>query len=494
MDQRHFPDRLDDLAAQVHRDLQRLNYPPPNWPVPLAGPDGGPALDVLVVGAGMYGQTAAFALYREGIRNIRIIDRAREGEEGPWGTYARMETLRSPKHQNGPDLGIASLTFRAWQEARGGAESWDRLYKIHRLDWLAYMLWVRRTLALPVENGVALTRLSAAGDLLRAELAGAAGAQVVFCRNVVLATGREGAGGRQIPDFPSLRRVGDVLPPHVYHSADDIDFEALRGKTVAILGANASAFDNAATALEHGAAAATMYCRRPSLPQVNKSRWMGFSGFLHGYPALDDAARWRFAGSVADVQMPPPHESVLRCTRHAAFALRFAEPWHDVSPAGDGVAIVTPKGRTTYDAVIFATGFSVGLSHMPELSELGGGILLWGERVGPEEAARQPVLAAFPYLGAEFQLTERTPGICPPLRNIHLLSFGAGVSHGALAGDIPGVSPASVRVAQAISRSLFLADFESYYASMTRFAEPELAPTPYFVPPPRAAAPSLAER
>lgn len=483
MDQRHFPDRLGELEAQVHRDLQRLNYPPPNWPIPVPGPDGAPALDVLVVGAGMYGQTAAFALYREGIRNIRIIDRAHEGEEGPWGTYARMETLRSPKHQNGPDLGIPSLTFRAWQEALGGGESWDRLYKIHRLDWLAYMLWVRRTLALPVENEVALTRLSVAGDFLRADLSSVAGVQTVFCRTVVLATGREGSGGRQIPHFPSLSRTGDALPRHVYHSADDIDFKTLRGKSVAILGANASAFDNAATTLEHGAAAATMYCRRPSLPQVNKSRWMGFSGFLHGYPALDDASRWRFASSVADVQMPPPHESVLRCTRHAAFSLRFAEPWLDVSPADADVTITTPVGRTTYDAVIFATGFSVGLSHMPELCGLNDEILLWGERVGPDEAARQPVLAAFPYLGAEFQLSERTPGRCPPLRNIHLLSFGAGVSHGALAGDIPGVAPAAVRVAQAISRSLFLADFESYFASMSRFSEPELAPTPYFVPP-----------
>ena len=52
--------------------------------------DGRPVLDVLVVGAGMCGQTAAFALQREGIRNLRVIDRESHGREGPWNTTARM--------------------------------------------------------------------------------------------------------------------------------------------------------------------------------------------------------------------------------------------------------------------------------------------------------------------------------------------------------------------------------------------------------------------
>ena len=43
----------------------------------------------------------------------------------------------------------------------------------------------------------------------------------------------------------------EALPRHLRaHTADPIDFAALRGKCVAVLGAGASAFDNAATALE----------------------------------------------------------------------------------------------------------------------------------------------------------------------------------------------------------------------------------------------------
>lgn len=472
---------LADLEREVMRDLDRLNYPPRAWPVPKPAPDGSTALDALVVGGGMYGQTMAFALYREGIRNLRVIDLAREGEEGPWGTYARMDILRSPKRQCGPDLGVPSLTFRAWHEAQG--RSWDELYKIHRLDWLAYLLWLRRVLDLPVENGTRLLALEPAGGLLRAEIEGLRGRESVFCRNVVLATGREGAGGRQVPAFPSFSMARGDRHPRIHHSADPIDFGPLRGKRVAILGANASALDNAGTALEAGAAAAVMFCRRPALPQVNKSRWMVFPGFQHGFPAMDDAARWEFMSHVASVQMPPPHESVLRCTRHAGFDLRFAEPWTDVIPDGDEIDIVTAKGRYRFDAVIFATGFNVDLADVPYLSTLLPQIETWGARVAPQDAARFPALARLPYLTADFQLTAKTGAHAPEVENLYLLSFGASLSHGALAGDLPAVRATTTRAAQAIARALFVTDYQAYRQSMRRFSEAELEPTPYFVPP-----------
>ena len=50
---------------------------------------------------------------------------AEEGREGPWVTYARMPTLRSPKDQTGPDLGLPALTFEAWYDATRGAGSFD---------------------------------------------------------------------------------------------------------------------------------------------------------------------------------------------------------------------------------------------------------------------------------------------------------------------------------------------------------------------------------
>ena len=88
---------MESLTKRARADLARLNFPPANWVPPAPGPDGKPMLDVLVVGGGMCGQSASFALMREGVRNLRCVDRARRGREGPWATYARMDTLRSPK-------------------------------------------------------------------------------------------------------------------------------------------------------------------------------------------------------------------------------------------------------------------------------------------------------------------------------------------------------------------------------------------------------------
>jgi FAD-dependent urate hydroxylase len=101
-----------EAAERIARhDLARLNYPAANWVPERFTPDGKRVLDVLVVGAGMCGQTAGWNLLREGIRNIRVIDQATWRHEGPWNTTARMPILRSPKHLTGPDLGVPSLTL-----------------------------------------------------------------------------------------------------------------------------------------------------------------------------------------------------------------------------------------------------------------------------------------------------------------------------------------------------------------------------------------------
>src|SRR5688572_26449234 len=155
---------LDSLAKLARQELAQLNFPPANWVLPAKGPGGKPMLDALVIGGGMCGQLATFALLRAGVRNLRCVDRAPRGLEGPWATYARMEILRSPKHLTGPDLGVAALTYRAWHEAKYGIEHWQRLHKIARLDWRDYLLWVRDTAQIPVENEVEVLNLNLEKD------------------------------------------------------------------------------------------------------------------------------------------------------------------------------------------------------------------------------------------------------------------------------------------------------------------------------------------
>lgn len=474
---------LDRLRAEIARDLARLNHPPANWPLPRTGPDDRPALDVLVVGGGMFGQTAAFALIRDGVRTLRVVDRAPRGEEGPWGTYARMPTLRSPKHLTGPDLGIPSLTFRAWYEAQHGAAGWEALYKIDRLDWRDYLLFLREVLDIPVENGTALVALAPVGGLLRAVLRGPQGEETVFARQVVLATGREGGGGANLPAFPSLPESA-VGEGRVLHTLHPLDPARLRGARIGILGANASAFDNAGVALEAGAASVTMYCRRPHLPQVNKTRGMS-PAFQRNFALLDDATRWRFLAWLAEESSPPPHESVLRCQRHAKFTLRIGEGWRDVVPGPDAVTVLTETGRERFDLVILATGFAVDPARRPELDAFRPGMLLWRDRVTEEEASRYPALARHPYLGPGFELQARDPALAGDFARLRLFNQGAVVSHGVLVGDIPGLAIGAQRLAQSIGQALFTEDLDRHREAVMAFEEPELLPTPYYVPPAR---------
>jgi len=41
---------------------------------------------------------------RSQVTNILVLDKSDKGHEGPWLTYARMHTLRSPKHFTAPIL------------------------------------------------------------------------------------------------------------------------------------------------------------------------------------------------------------------------------------------------------------------------------------------------------------------------------------------------------------------------------------------------------
>ena len=473
---------LISLERDARRDLERLNFPASNWLPTLEGPDAKPLLDVLVVGGGMCGQAAAFALLREGVRNFRIIDRSESGREGPWTTYARMDTLRSPKQLTGPDLGIPALTFRAWYEAQFGCAGWDALGKITRLQWADYLAWLRKVLDLQVENRTTLETLRLAGDSVRADLRGARGAETIFARKVVLALGRDGSGAPRWPEFASFSADSAPARSRVFHSADEIDFAAWKGKRIGVLGAGASAFDNAGAALEAGAAGVSLFARRAQLPQVNKSKWTNFPGFLRGFIALDDARRWRFYTYIFSEQVPPPFESVLRCDKHPGFNVRFAEHWNDLAPDASGVTVSTPRGKHRFDAVVVATGFGVDLMDRPEIAAFGDSASVWADRVSAEEARANPEAARFPYLGEGFELRERTPGAAPGLRNVHVYNWGCTMSHGALAGDIPGLAVGAGRLAEAIMRDLFVADADRHFAALLAYNEEELVQTPYYVP------------
>jgi cation diffusion facilitator CzcD-associated flavoprotein CzcO len=471
---------LAALEARVRRDLASLNLPPANWPARIPGPDGSDALDVLVVGAGMLGIAAAAALIHKGVRHLELVDRALPGREGPWMTFARMETLRSPKHLTGPALGIPSLTFRAWYEAREGEAGWDALYKIPNAVWASYLAWLSKVLALPVTHETEVTAVEPAGDVLAVSLSGPAGARKRFARHLVLASGRGGAGGGHVPDFVDR----SLFPDLAGHTGDAIDFRALPGRHVAVLGGGASAWDNAATALEAGAASVTMYVRRTVLPQVNKSRGTAHPGWYHGWEALDDAQKWAISVYLEDLQAPPPHETVNRTVRHDQFRLRFGSQITSARRVGGAVRLaIGDQGDEEWaDFLVVGTGYRVDLEATPELRAVAPFAETWGDRYQPPEALRRPALAHYPYLGPAFELTERVPGACPSLSRIHLFNYAAHLSHRQLSGDIPGVEVGAEKLSTGLAQALFREDIDHLRRGLEAFAEPELESTPFFDP------------
>lgn len=469
---------LAALEARVARDTEWLNLPPRNWVPPLRRA-GTTVLDVAVIGAGMNGIAAAGALIFKGIRNIAVLEERAPGQEGPWMTTARMDTLRSPKTLPGPCFGIPSLTFRAWHEARFGEAAWGALYKIPNAMWQDYLSWLQQALALPVRHGVRLVRVSPEGGLLRLALDTPDGPQSLLARHVVMATGRAGAGGLVWPSFVPL----DLVPDLAIQACERLDFAPLVGKSLGVIGAGASAWDNAATALEGGAASATLYVRSETLPQINKGRGSTSPAYFNAWDALTAAQRWDLMSYMLDVRSPPPHETVNRALRQPNFAIHLGAPTLGARREG-GQVVLTLGGanprEVAHDFLVVATGYRVDMDHVPELAEFAPHIARFADHHTP--ARPRPELATFPFLGPGFELLPRTPAAPPELSRIHLMNHGALAALGAISSDIPGVMVAGERVATAILRAVMQVEWPAIRAELEAFNEPELQGTPFFVP------------
>ncbi|WP_350189449.1 NAD(P)/FAD-dependent oxidoreductase [Thalassobaculum sp.] len=461
---------LADLERRLAYDLACLNEPPGSWPRTLDGPDGFPMLDALVVGGGMCGLVAAAALRRRGLTRLRIVDRSAEGTEGPWVTYARMRTLRSPKHLAGPALGLPALTFRAWFEAQWGERAWEALDRIPRTQWMDYLRWYRRVLDLPVENRVSAIAVEPVPGGLAIRLKGPVRRETVHTRRLILATGREGIA---VPRRPAW---SETLPTErVWHTSEPVDFPAMAGRAVAVIGYGASAFDNAAEALEAGAASVVLLARQPEMPRVNKFKGIVFPGFTLGYPTLAPADRWRMMTYLFDAKIAPPRAAVLRVCDDPRFAAATsadvtAADWHD-----DRIVLRSTAGRFEVDHLILGTGFKIDLAGSPLLAPVADRIATWRRLVTPPPHQADHEFLDFPDLGPGFELQPRVEGDLPWLRRIHAFTFAAALSHGSVSGDIPAVSDGANRLADSVAAAEFREELSHHEQVLRTFDDPELS-------------------
>ena len=450
---------LAQLEAMVRRDLDLIQYPMRSWVLPRIAPGAVPAFDVVIVGGGQSGLGTAFGLQRQRVTNILVIDENPRGQEGPWATYGRMWSLASDKHVGGMDLGVPSLSTRAWFEAQYGVRAWEILSKLPKDSWHRYLQWYREVLDLPVRNDCRL--IGFRGDdsgVLALEVEEAGEAKTLWARKLVFATGIEGNGPRVVPSF-----IAEKLPSDRWgHCYDTIDFERLRGRRVGVLGGAASAFDNAATAAERGAAEVHLYHRREKLNPTNPIVWGRFNGILAHFADLDPAVRWRFINHMQGFRPAPPAETYERALSLPNLVIHAGEHWSAAGLTDDGVRIEATDGPIDFDYVILGTGSIVDIAGRRELAAHADHIALWRDVYTPPPGEENPNLGRAPYLGPCFEFQEKTPGCAPWLTSVFNFSRGAQLSMGTAAIGLSGIKFGVPRLVHGICRQLFCDDADVY--------------------------------
>lgn len=455
---------LQALEERLRDDFITLGWPAKAW-IPALTRQGQRVHDVLIIGAGQAGLALHVALGQVGIRPV-LLDRAPLDMEGPWATTARMETLRSPKELTGPAMGIPSLSFRAWFIAQFGTAAWTALDKIPRLQWMDYLRWYRRITGADVRNGHEVVAVRPQADGIVEIDVHAEGVTTTWAtRRLILATGRDGLGGAQLPAF-----VQGIDKKYWAHSSDAMDYAPLAGQHVGVVGAGASAMDSAATALENGAASVDLLVRRTDLPRINKSKGSGTPGLTHGQYLLSDDWKWRIRHYINAQQVPPPQGSTLRVSRHANAHFNLGCAVEHVEPVDDKLHVHTTQGVFVLDFLIVSTGFAIDWRLRPEFADIAPHVRLWGQRFTPEAGQDDAELSASPDLGPLFEFQGDLPG----LQHIHCFCYPAALSHGTVSGDIPAISDGARKLAQGLAALFYQADIAQHFAQLQRYAEPEL--------------------
>ena len=458
---------MTDPDAGARAALRLIGPDPANWVPDREGVDH----NVMIVGGGQTGCAFAFALRRAGIGKVSVIDAAADpARAGIWTTGARMHVLRTPKTLAGPELGIAALGFQAWYEARHGEAAYAAFERAPRQAWVDYLAWYRDFLGIAVRYGTRLLRIEPAGGHFRLHL----DSGIETARKIVIATGFDGSGGIAIPEVLS------DLPRSLYaHAGDDIDFAALQGKDIAVIGGAASAFDAAGVALEGGAKSVHLFARRPQLAATPINRVRGYPGAYDNYYALPNSARWHQAIRYRRAGSTPPQDALERVLKFDNFHLHLAAPWLSAREEDGGIAAEAADGQYRFDFAIAGTGYSADPNLRPEFADFARHILLWRDRFIPPAGEEDPFLGAHPYLGPGNEFLEKMPGAAPCLKDIHCFNPAGFVSFGVPIGDVPSMKRGHPTVTAQISRDLFLADFAHHQRRMTGDVPPDFGPELY---------------
>jgi cation diffusion facilitator CzcD-associated flavoprotein CzcO len=200
---------------------------------------------------------------------------------------------------------------------------------------------------------------------------------------------------------------------------------------------------------------------------------IGSPGMWHGFNRLTPAQRWSIVQHIGDHAIPPPRDSMLRCSRHKNFSIIAKCAPLRVRLDERRVRLETSRGALIFDYLILCTGFAVDWGRRPELASLAPHILRWHDRFQPAGGDGY-VQADDPFLGGDMEFLERRPGVAPWVQRVYCFTFPAFMSHGPLTGDIPAISVGAERVATGIAGALFAEDYDRNWVRLLAWDTPEL--------------------
>lgn len=418
---------LEMLDQSVYDHLEDCRfYSQQSWVLPAVTNGGKKIHDVVIVGGGQSGLTLTYNLRLRGIRRVVVVDSQQADKSGPWSSFARMPQLRSPKALRGPECSNPLLSFKAWFCSKYSRAEYEEFDFVPLEHWREYLSWYRRVLGIDTVNDTAITDIEWDPAEECFVLTGEGEGQVrhFHGRKICLATGMTAAGRWAPPED-----LVAPLPRESFHCAwEQISWQELAGKDVAVIGAGASGFDNASWSVDAGCRSVTVFGRsRFPEEDIYLDLWRGrddsgvFSEEIGCPPAdilepllahnaaIDDRGRMALIGALfKHGRCPVSPEYLSRVGNLDRMTVLDARPVDELDYVDSAQRIrLRAQGETfEFDRVIFATAAETSLACRPELARFSDRILTWGEVTGPEDGLVSG-LEGYPKLSPHFQLQPR---------------------------------------------------------------------------------------
>ncbi|HAM01673.1 MAG TPA: dimethylaniline monooxygenase [Acidimicrobiaceae bacterium] len=321
------------------------------------------AVSLLVIGAGPYGVSVAAQARARGIDTV-VVGR-------PMGFW----TDRMPRGmflRSGTDWHLDASevhTFEAFVEERG--ISAPDIDPVPIAVFLDYAAWFQAEKHVEVQDRL----VSSLEEGNRQFVASLEDGTQIQAETVVAAPGV--CSFRRLPDWAG--KIPDDLRAH---TCDLVDFEALRGGRVLIVGGRQSAYEWAALIGEHGAERIDIV-HRHSMPRFERVSWKFVDQYLEH--TVSTRGWWRSLAAAEREKIDRRFWEVGRLTLEWWLTPRLQDDrfhrWPgatvvEANATGDDTVTVSLSSgdRLTVDHVVFATGYKADLPSVPYLHNLVGRI------------------------------------------------------------------------------------------------------------------------